>query len=71
MKEGLQSDSSSTSELFRQAQSWLQEDWCRVEKSLAGREVEFRGKTILVTGAAGFLGFHSLIFFVSERISLN
>jgi UDP-glucuronate decarboxylase len=62
-KEGLQSDSSSTSELFKQARSWLQEDWCRVEKSLAGREVEFRGKTILVTGAAGFLGFNFLNFF--------
>ena len=59
--EGLQS--CSASELFRHAQGWLQEDWRRVEKAFAGREAAFRGKTILVTGAAGFLGFNFLNFF--------
>jgi dTDP-glucose 4,6-dehydratase/UDP-glucuronate decarboxylase len=63
VKEGSQTDSSSTCKLFKQAQSWLQEDWRRVEKSFAGREDAFRGKRILVTGAAGFLGFNFLNFF--------
>ena len=43
--------------LFAQAQAWLDEDWARMEKTLGPRLEAFRGKHILVTGAAGFLGF--------------
>ena len=42
--------------LFAQAQAWLDEDWARMEKTLGPRLEAFRGKHILVTGAAGFLG---------------
>ena len=49
--------------LFAQAQAWLDEDWARMEKTLGQRLEEFRGKRILVTGAAGFLGFGFLHFF--------
>ena len=63
MKEGSQTDSRSASELFKQARTWLETDWRRLEKSFAGREDAFRGKRILMTGAAGFLGFNFLNFF--------
>ena len=49
--------------LFAQAQAWLDEDWARMEKTLGPRLEAFRGKHILVTGAAGFLGFGFLHFF--------
>jgi len=49
--------------LFGQAQAWLDEDWARMEKTLGPRLEAFRGKQILVTGAAGFLGFGFLHFF--------
>lgn len=49
--------------LFAQAQAWLDEDWARMEKTLGPRLEAFRGKQILVTGAAGFLGFGFLHFF--------
>ena len=49
--------------LFAQAQAWLDEDWARMEKTLGQRLEAFRGKRILVTGAAGFLGFGFLHFF--------
>lgn len=49
--------------LFAQAQVWLDEDWARMEKTLGHRLEAFRGKRILVTGAAGFLGFGFLNFF--------
>ena len=39
--------------LFAQAQAWLDEDWARMEKTLGPRLEAFRGKHILVTGAAG------------------
>ena len=53
----------SLSQLYTEARSWLEKDWDRVGMSLAGREATFRGKRILVTGAAGFLGFNFLNFF--------
>ncbi len=49
--------------LFAQAQAWLDEDWARMEKTLGKRLEAFRRKRILVTGAAGFLGFGLLHFF--------
>jgi UDP-glucuronate decarboxylase len=54
---------SSPSPLYKQAWAWLEEDWWRVEESLAGRAEAFRGKRILITGAVGFLGFNFLHFF--------
>ena len=53
----------SDTSLFAQAQGWLDEDWARMEKTLGPRLEAFRGKHILVTGAAGFLGFGYLHFF--------
>lgn len=49
--------------LFAQAQEWLDEDWARMETTLGKHLEAFRGKRILVTGAAGFLGFGFLHFF--------
>ena len=49
--------------LFGQAQTWLDEDWARMDQALGPRLEAFRGKRILVTGAAGFLGFGFLHFF--------
>lgn len=49
--------------LFGRAQGWLDEDWARMENTLGPRLEAFRGKRILVTGAAGFLGFGFLHFF--------
>jgi len=46
-----------------QARSWLKEDWRRVDDALAGQTARFRGKQILLTGAAGFLGFNFLHYF--------
>ena len=48
---------------YEQARSWLDEDWQRVDDALAGQTARFRGKRILVTGAAGFLGFNFLHYF--------
>src|SRR3712207_2739843 len=48
--------------LFAQAQAWLDEDWSRMDRALGPRLEAFRGKRILVTGAAGFLGFGFLHF---------
>lgn len=52
-----------SSDLYRQARLWLAEDLLRVEKQLGGRHEAFLGKRVLVTGAAGFLGFNLLHFF--------
>lgn len=49
--------------LFAEAQAWLDEDWDRIKHALGDRVEAFRGKRILVTGAAGFLGFGFLHFF--------
>jgi UDP-glucuronate decarboxylase len=49
--------------LYHEARSWLEEDWRRVDEALAGNAQRFRGKRILVTGAAGFLGFNFLHYF--------
>lgn len=51
------------STLFSEAQVWLEEDWSRIQNALGDRIGAFRGKRILVTGAAGFLGFGFLHFF--------
>lgn len=49
--------------LVARAQVWLDEDWARMVQTLGTRLEAFRGKRILVTGAAGFLGFGLLHFF--------
>ena len=49
--------------LYTDAQTWLDEDWRRIAESLGDRVEAFRGKRVLVTGAAGFLGFGFLHFF--------
>ncbi len=51
------------SPLYRDAWEWLASDWRRVQKTLNGKENAFRGKRVLLTGAAGFLGFNFLHFF--------
>lgn len=43
--------------LYAKATEWLDEDWARMEKTLGDRVQAFAGKRVLVTGAAGFLGF--------------
>ncbi len=49
--------------LYAEAQVWLDEDWERIKNALGNRVEAFWGKRILVTGAAGFLGFGFLHFF--------
>jgi dTDP-glucose 4,6-dehydratase/UDP-glucuronate decarboxylase len=49
--------------LYSAAQTWLDEDWRRIADTLGEGVERFRGKRILVTGAAGFLGFGFLHFF--------
>lgn len=49
--------------MYEQARSWLEEDWRRVDDALVGQTARFRGKRILLTGAAGFLGFNFLHYF--------
>ena len=51
------------SPLYRDAWEWLASDWRRVKKTLNGKENAFRGKRVLLTGAAGFLGFNFMHFF--------
>ena len=53
----------SGSKMYQDAWNWLEEDWQRVHASLNGRSEHFLGKRVLVTGAAGFLGFNFLHFF--------
>lgn len=53
---------SADSSLYSSAQTWLDEDWRRIAESLGDRAEAFRGKRVLVTGAAGFLGFGFLHF---------
>jgi UDP-glucuronate decarboxylase len=56
-------DSDSVTSLYWEARAWSAEDWKRVEESLGDNVARFFGKHILVTGAAGFLGFGFLHFF--------
>jgi dTDP-glucose 4,6-dehydratase/UDP-glucuronate decarboxylase len=49
--------------LYERARSWLEPDWSRVSESLNGKEESLRGRRVLITGAAGFLGFNFLHFF--------
>lgn len=49
--------------LYAEAHAWLAEDWRRVEESLGDKVTRLFGKRILITGAAGFLGFGFLHFF--------
>ena len=49
--------------LYADSRAWLEKDLSRVETSLGGKAKEFCGKRILLTGAAGFLGFNFLHFF--------
>ena len=51
------------SEIYKQARVWLEDDWGQIAESLNGKENQFRGKSVLITGAAGFLGFNFLHFF--------
>ena len=53
----------SPSELYTRARRWLEPDIRRIEESLQTAAERFRGKRVLVTGAAGFLGFNFLHFF--------
>jgi UDP-glucuronate decarboxylase len=53
----------SVTSLYLEARAWLEEDWVRVEESLGDKGARFFGKHILITGAAGFLGFAFLHFF--------
>jgi len=53
----------SASKMYQDAWNWLEEDWQRVQASLNGQEEKFMGKRVLLTGAAGFLGFNFLHFF--------
>ena len=57
------SSSSNLSKLSAQARTWLAEDWMRVEQALGDQAKQLKGKRILLTGAAGFLGFNFLHFF--------
>jgi UDP-glucuronate decarboxylase len=56
-------DSDSVTSLYLKARTWLEEDWKRIEESLGDKVARFFGKRILITGAAGFLGFGFLHFF--------
>ena len=49
--------------IYTDAQTWLDEDWRRIAESLGDRVEALCGKRVLVTGAAGFLGFGFLHFF--------
>jgi UDP-glucuronate decarboxylase len=49
--------------LYKEARAWLEKDWCAVQAALGEKTDFFRGKRVLVTGAAGFLGFNFLHFF--------
>jgi dTDP-glucose 4,6-dehydratase/UDP-glucuronate decarboxylase len=51
------------SAIYDEARTWLEEDWRQVDEALAEKTARFRGKQILVTGAAGFLGFNFLHYF--------
>ena len=57
-------------ELYLQARTWLKGEWERVDAGLAGKVEELYGKSILVTGAAGFLGFNFLNYFSSLNDSV-
>ena len=45
------------SPLYKAAWEWLASDWERVQRTLNGQENTFRGKRVLLTGAAGFFDF--------------
>jgi UDP-glucuronate decarboxylase len=51
------------STLYAEAQSWLSQDWQRVERDLGSKTASLYGSRVLITGAAGFLGFNFLHFF--------
>ncbi len=51
------------STLHSEAQAWLSGDWQRVEQDLGPQADALYGSRVLVTGAAGFLGFNFLHFF--------
>jgi len=53
----------SSSSLYENARLWLTEDWARIANSLGAQASSFYGTRILLTGAAGFLGFNFLHFF--------
>lgn len=49
--------------LSAESRFWLADDWARVASSLGKHVNALRGSRILLTGAAGFLGFNFLHFF--------
>lgn len=53
----------SISSLYAEAQAWLADDWSRVVATMGEKARIFYGARILLTGAAGFLGFNFLHFF--------
>lgn len=50
------------STLHAEAQTWLSQDWERVERDLGVKTASLYGSRVLLTGAAGFLGFNFLHF---------
>ncbi|MDR4464461.1 MAG: NAD-dependent epimerase/dehydratase family protein [Nitrospira sp.] len=50
------------STLHTEAQTWLSQDWERVEHDLGAKAASLNGSRVLLTGAAGFLGFNFLHF---------
>jgi len=50
------------STLHTESQTWLSQDWERVEHDLGPKTASLYGSRVLLTGAAGFLGFNFLHF---------
>lgn len=50
------------STLHAEARTWLSQDWERVEHDLGSKAASLYGSRVLLTGAAGFLGFNFLHF---------
>ena len=63
MRAGNDVNRDSSEDLYSRARAWLAEDCGRIEQALVGRVEALRGSRVLVTGAAGFLGFNFLHFF--------
>ncbi len=61
--EGLEvTEGGCVSTLHTEARTWLSQDWERVEHDLGAKAESLKGARVLLTGAAGFLGFNFLHF---------